>query len=193
MGAIDAEVMLDSTLLLTSKEWDKLIPKTISYNLDANKYIFFYTIGYSENEKKMVLFLSEYYHLPIVISQYLHCTEIFEPRYKKVVKSGPKEFLWLVKNAKFVFSTSFHGTVFSIIFEKNFLSYIGRRDERKLSLLTSFGLIEHAIMENDNIEVKVKNLHDIDWNNIRGILRNKKKHVDETFEKLLNESSRINY
>ena len=193
MGAIDAEVMLDSTLLLTSKEWDKLIPKTISYNLDANKYIFFYTIGYSENEKKMVLFLSEYYHLPIVISQYLHCTEIFEHRYKKVVKSGPKEFLWLVKNAKFVFSTSFHGTVFSIIFEKNFLSYIGRRDERKLSLLTSFGLIEHAIMENDNIEVKVKNLHDIDWNNIRGILRNKKKHVDETFEKLLNESSRINY
>lgn len=34
---------------------------------------------------------------------------------------GPDEFLWYVKNADYVLTNSFHGTAFSVIFEKQFM------------------------------------------------------------------------
>lgn len=35
---------------------------------------------------------------------------------------GPDEFLWYVKNASYVVTNSFHGTVFSVIFKKQFVT-----------------------------------------------------------------------
>jgi len=35
---------------------------------------------------------------------------------------GPDEFLWYVKNAEYVITNSFHGTVFSVIFKKKFVT-----------------------------------------------------------------------
>jgi hypothetical protein len=34
----------------------------------------------------------------------------------------PSEFLWLINNAEFVITSSFHGTVYSVLFQKNFYS-----------------------------------------------------------------------
>ena len=41
---------------------------------------------------------------------------------------GPSEFLWYVKNAELVFTNSFHGTIFSILFEKPFYTHTAKRD-----------------------------------------------------------------
>ena len=35
---------------------------------------------------------------------------------------GPDEFLWYIKNAEYVITNSFHGTVFSVIFKKKFVT-----------------------------------------------------------------------
>ncbi|MFQ6805188.1 MAG: polysaccharide pyruvyl transferase family protein [Lachnospiraceae bacterium] len=45
---------------------------------------------------------------------------------------GPCEFLSLIKYADYVVTNSFHGTVFSIIYEKNFVSVVsGHGDKRR--------------------------------------------------------------
>ena len=40
--------------------------------------------------------------------------------YLKYYKTSPKEFIWLIKNAEIVCTDSFHATVFSIIFQREF-------------------------------------------------------------------------
>ena len=52
---------------------------------------------------------------------------------EKIEAVGPEEFLALIKGSKYVFTDSFHCSVFSIIFEKDF--YVFRRfsDEQKIS------------------------------------------------------------
>lgn len=67
---------------------------------------------------------------------------------------GPNEFLWLIKNAEMVITDSFHATVFSIIFQKDFtvVQRIGEGDtfNRIDTLLKNFD-----INTNSNI-VRVK-------------------------------------
>ncbi|OUO45394.1 hypothetical protein B5F79_09825 [Olsenella sp. An285] len=56
---------------------------------------------------------------------------------------GPKEFLGLVESARFVVTNSFHGTVFSAIFGKPFVSITSDPGEtRRTSLLKSLGLVD---------------------------------------------------
>lgn len=76
----------------------------------------------------------------------------------------------LDKNAELIITDSFHGSVFSIIFENNFISYVppkSKRGSRISDLLTKLNLSEHLInstnLKQYNINkpidyVKVKNI-----------------------------------
>lgn len=75
-------------------------------------------------------------------------------RYQSVVKNGysfphytPSEFISLVKNAKCVVTTSFHGTAFSIIFNTPFytIKLNDGADERSENLLKQTGLMDRFI------------------------------------------------
>jgi exopolysaccharide biosynthesis predicted pyruvyltransferase EpsI len=62
---------------------------------------------------------------------------------------GPKVFLSMVKNASLVFTSSFHGTIFSAIFQKNFW-YIKNKsanvnDDRACFILEQLGLKKRYI------------------------------------------------
>ena len=56
--------------------------------------------------------------------------------------NGPQQFLGLVRDADFVVTTSFHGTVFSILYEKQFLCVLNNNDRnsRMETLLSGLGL-----------------------------------------------------
>lgn len=77
-----------------------------------------------------------------------------------------EEWLAYFRDAEFVFTDSFHGTVFSIIFEKDFvtLNNTNRGTDRFLSLLNRF-LLEDRLINNAEIDT----LKDINWDKIREI------------------------
>ena len=90
---------------------------------------------------------------------------------KRKLDVGPREFLSLVKNAEFVVTNSFHGTAFSITYEKDFISVVsGKPDPRMESLMSQLGLKDNLTTV-DNVELeKLKN---INYNDVR----NKKKDL----------------
>lgn len=58
------------------------------------------------------------------------------------------EFLYLIANAEFVVTSSFHCTAFSVIFQKDFLSLgMGRNSGRVSSLLTKLDLVDRMSPE----------------------------------------------
>ena len=156
----NGEVVCDPTLLLDAKSWRDFSKDGIRLNKD---YILFYTLFADRQMLKMAKILSKKLKLPIVVTNFTNQYDVINGFIKKY-DCGPKDFLALIENAKFVLTSSFHGTVFSIIFQKPFFSIRGMKDERISTLLKNFGFEDRAVDIND-IESKVKTAYEIDFSN----------------------------
>ena len=70
-----------------------------------------------------------------------------------ILNNAPDHFLWWIENAEAVFTNSFHGTAFSIIFEKllgaDIILKNGKHNNRIEELLDSAGLKECIISERE--------------------------------------------
>ena len=90
------------------------------------------------------------------------------------------EFISLIRNADFVVTSSFHGTAFSIIFEKQFYVIgLGKKAGRVESLLKIVGLENH-LLESDNGYRKDK----IDYNIVKQLLFNHFEYSKNYLKKL---------
>lgn len=136
-------VLLDPTLLLTRLDWEKLIDK---HPLLQGEYIFFYTLFADLEMVKIVKTISKLLGCKVVISNVSNQYEIFSG-FQKLCNSGPLDFLNLIKNAKFVCTSSFHGTVFSILFHTPFFAIRGIADKRISTLLEITGLRDRALAD----------------------------------------------
>lgn len=103
----NAEVTLDPTLLLTKKEWEPVIGKCPS----KKKYIFVYYIRESKELLNYANELSKRTGYKIVNAK--NSIEFF-------LKCSPSDFLAWIYYAEFFVTNSFHGTVFSLLFNKKF-------------------------------------------------------------------------
>lgn len=69
--------------------------------------------------------------------------------------AGPKEFLSLLKNAKFIVTNSFHGIALSLLFEKQFFVYEnGGVMTRIDSLLSELSLLDRKVKLVEDIDIK---------------------------------------
>lgn len=136
-----AEIHIDPTLLLTKTDWDKIIDKEAILKKD---YILFYDLKWKKSSTKIAKTLSKKFKMPVIITCFTGITAQFS-NFEKHYECGPLEFLNLIKNAKLVLSSSFHGTVFSIIFHKHFFAIDGDKDFRINNLLTMLNLQNRTI------------------------------------------------
>ena len=126
----DAQLVLDPTLLLNADDWRKISRKP-DYEL-PERYAVIYSYELPKEYRDIINNIAAAKNLEII--------DVFDPDDKLHFLTGPQEFLYLVDHAEFVFTGSFHGTVFSINFEKNFISF-GENDARIGSILSQLGLI----------------------------------------------------
>ena len=143
-GIKDVSVVLDPTMLLDKEKWIKLEKKPEGFNKD--KYVFTYFLG-DENTEKLV-------------------KEIFGEKYSVVDfykgTYGPAEFLYLINHAEYILTDSFHGTVFSILFNKEF--YVFERKEKDINnnMSSRFETLFRIFSLEDR---KINNLKDINITN----------------------------
>lgn len=167
------EVVLDPTLLLTKKEWNKEIKDCKKEN---EKYILAYVVEDNAEYRKIVNYLSEKTGLKVIHFEKRN-------RYKKILRSaytdGPLEFVNLIKNAEYVIATSFHATVFSIIFHKKFFIVPHKKTgSRVTNLLKKLGInnrVVHALNDFEKIDYNFET----DWNLVEEKLeQERRKSID---------------
>lgn len=109
---------IDPTFLLSADEWKEY---EIAYNNLKKPYILVYAIYWDRtlNEQLKKIHKETGYKIVSIQSSLR-----FVYSNKVIMDAGPAEFLWLVNNAEAVITSSFHGTAFSIIFNKRFLPVI---------------------------------------------------------------------
>lgn len=118
----EVPVVLDPTLLLDAQTWKSILP--ISSVEDDNKYCLLYFLDYPS---KAALAAIREVKSRFKIKYLPYEFECFFDDDKS--DAGPIEFLNLINNAEYILTDSFHGTVFSINFNKKFLTF--KRDYGK--------------------------------------------------------------
>lgn len=118
---ISAEVVLDPTLLVRAAQWEKLENVGgVKNKIGDKKYVFCYFLKPDHEYKNNVLKYAEKNGLNII-----GCSQNQEDALwmNKLLKGiGPKEFLWLIHHAEVVLTDSYHGTIFSLLFHKRFVT-----------------------------------------------------------------------
>lgn len=129
----------DPTLLLQASDYDKIIPQAPIIKGD---YMLYYTPYYSEYSLKIAKQLASQYKLKLITTNGNIQSGKGLTKYQAV---GPKEFLNILKYAKFVCGQSFHLIIFSIMYHKEFIAMDGNKDARMKGFLKLCGLSERGI------------------------------------------------
>ena len=135
-----AQIVLDPTLLADEKVW------RVWYKPIINKdYIVVYQARADNNVFRIAEELCKQMKVKKIVVLDSH-PNVKQLGYKSF-SASPSEFVSVIRNAKFVVTTSFHGTAFSIITEVPFytLRLNDGADERTQHLLSSLGIADRLI------------------------------------------------
>lgn len=151
-------VVLDPTLLLTREQWAAMANTPQGYPAGNSQntpggYILCYCISKPGALAPYIQNLANRTGLPVV--QLCGIRQKVHPKARCILDAGPAEFLGLFQNASYVCTNSFHGTVFSVQFQKPFFTAVAPSElaepesSRTFSLLSSLGLTERIIGKGD--------------------------------------------
>ena len=140
LGRTDTVQSLDPTLLMTKAEWDVYADNRYK----EKQYILTYNLHHDKEIDRYARALSHKYDISIWNISY---------NWHDVIRNGrlcwcpPVEcFLGLIKHARFVIADSFHATVFSIIFERQFVVITPEvASSRISSILNLLGIGERSL------------------------------------------------
>lgn len=184
----EVKCVLDPTLLLSAKEWGKYY----EFEIPKEPYILVYFLGEKSEHRRAVEKIQKLTNWKIISlpAAYL---EMENNDYKKVW-GGPKEFLSLIRGAALICTDSFHGTMFSINFQRNFFSFCKSSDSeessensRLYSALNIFGLSNRIIHNMDNLTAEDIS---IDYKNVIPILEEQRRDSIEYLENMLFEMTK---
>lgn len=124
-----------------------------SVNESGYIVVYAYTGRINQKEAKHILEFAKKYNKKIV------CLAGAQEYFGDFIKTNPFETLTYVKNADYVITDTFHGTVFSIKFNKNFASIIRSGEgaaygnsNKMQDLLARFGLEDHILEDCKRLE-----------------------------------------
>ena len=140
----DIELVIDPTMLLSPKEWEKILAVPRQYN--DQKFILNYFLGNLTDDRikeiKRVAHENDCFIINILDKN--------DPYYT----CGPSEFLWLIKKSSLVCTDSFHASVFSLLFDKSFIVFDREDDLKKMNSRID-NLLETYQLENRRFEGKI--------------------------------------
>lgn len=155
----EAELVLDPTLMVDTEKWKTLSSKSeISIN---QPYLFCYFLGENEFHREVARKIACEKGIKIATFPHLKKHNTADENFGdySYFDATPIDFLNLIKNASFVCTDSFHGTVFSILFSRNFYAFERFKNNtsestnnRIYSLLEILDLQDRLISDRENIK-----------------------------------------
>lgn len=137
----NVEIVLDPTLIVDKEKYWELEQK---YKIN-HKYILIYGDDlFTEEQKEEIKRTAKNKNLKL-ISAGLYIDWCDEN-----IPASPMEFLGLIHSAEYVITTTFHGSVFSCIYEKQFVVYPGKK-QKVLDFLKAWELEKRNINNRKNL------------------------------------------
>ena len=176
LGYESVVTVLDPTYLLSAEEWKNFSRRPQGC---PDEFVFSFFLGNNKEAKRIV---KNHYagQLPVVALPHL------QEGYRKedelysdiqLYEVVPREWVWLLQNAQYVFTDSFHGTAFSINLGKEFLCF-AKGDaadkqaihSRLFDVTRKFGIPERFVSKKGDFEERVQ--EKIDYTSVGGLKAN---------------------
>ena len=187
-----AQVVADPTMLRTREQW-------LEFASNSNKkieepYIFCYFLGPRCDIREQAIKLAKETGCKIVTNPHME-------EYRKADENigdyvcynlNPYDFVKLLSEAKYVCTDSFHGTIFSILTHRRFMTFyreLGQSTNSRIdNLLSIFGLTDRLYQDNiDNIK------NDIDYDAVDNKLAEYREESLSFFKKACSLADRHNH
>lgn len=174
----DAPVLVDPTLLLTKEKWLS-IAKEAKNKPKGNYLLTYFLGGIPPKYKKQIKKIAKVNNLEVI--------NLADIRDKETYRTGPSEFIDYINSCSVFCTDSFHGAVFSILFEKPFIVY-----ERMGSTLSMFSRIETLLKKFKLESRKAENIKsnedvfNIDFSHVPAILEAERKKSYDFLKEALN-------
>lgn len=160
------KVVLDPTLLLSRDEYNKILPKK---NENVSGKIFCYVLDKNNETQNVISRVQNLLNKPVY--------EISDIQKGDSVLPSIEMWLSAIRDSDFVITDSFHGMVFSIIFNKPFVVCTNkdRGASRFVSLLSRLGLSDNLVSD----FIDIKKICEIDWSIVNSTV---KESVNDSIE-----------
>ncbi len=159
----NATVVVDPTILLTKNDWQKEIDSS-NFTIEKEPFIFCYLLGPNIEARRAANELKQYTGFKIIairhMDEYILNDEDFGDEAPYNV--SPNDFIKLISQAEYVCTDSFHCTVFSIIFQKKFMTFYRynskNRNSRNSRIDSLFSLLSLSdrLYQGQNIVTSIK-------------------------------------
>ncbi len=169
---VKAEHILDPVFLCDISEYEKVIEKSkVTYK---KPYLLSYILDTTPEKEEAVKMVAEKMGLELFnISD----GDVLRKKDQAQKDIEVEDWLYYFKNAEAVITDSFHGTCFSMIFHKPFISIVNqaRGTSRFTSLLKMFDMENRLFFEAKDIVLNIKYLKTFEVNRFKNILEKQKK------------------
>jgi len=185
MAKREVPVVCDPTMLFTGEEWMRIIPKM---KVRKEPYIFCYFLGNNPEQREWASQVREKTGLQIVAP--LHMDEYIKSDVRfpdlSPFDMGPKEFLNYIREAEYVITDSFHGTVLSVLNGKRVFTFDRFRKNAAVSTNTRIdslymllGIPERHINADANVDecIAMPAEYDAAWARIDSLRKDSWKYL----------------
>ena len=169
------EHVLDPSMLVPKSEYLQMALLPDRY--EAGTYVLCYFTPNSAKQKEQVVSFAKQRGLKIVVMA-MHPEDYAHDDVEVYAAAGPREFLGLIANAAAVFTSSFHCTIFSILFNKDlyvFQQYAYTKasdiNQRIKEQLDTYGISSRSICWGGDMDVAIKS--DIDYAQVNKIFEDR--------------------
>lgn len=146
------DLVVDPVFLLEKEDYIELLEREKN-NIDLmikEKYLLIYQLQKYPETKKVAKQIAKKKNLKVI--ELNGCSDGWYSGKNSYNDCGPLEFLYMMLNAEYVVTNSFHGTAFSIIFKKDFNVIESRSGrDRIASLLDICNLTSRLVIENKGL------------------------------------------
>ena len=166
----DVPVVCDPTALLSSTDWD-CIRRPNRYSTE--KYIFCYFLGNNPKHREFAERVKALTGFKIIALQHMDEFVKGDLSFGDIVPfdEGPDDFVSLIADASIVLTDSFHGTMFSIYYHKNFFTFsrfsgaaLAGTNSRIVSILNQLDIQDRLLTALENPEDVID--RNIDWDEV---------------------------
>lgn len=171
---VPVEVVVDPTYLFTREQWKELIPEEKPIE---GEYILCYFLGATKEHKQLARQFADKKGIKLVTILSTESVSNIDVSYadEVIVGKGPEYFINLIRNARYIFTDSFHGVAFSVINNKQFYVFyrtrIGSKNSRnsRIDNILKMWNLEDRLILNDTSVDDFKN-KEIDYRKVNVLL-----------------------
>lgn len=149
LAGIKTECVCDPVFLPDRSVYEKMASKRIS----DKKYVLVYSIVRNSKMLEVAKVFAKEHGLELIeICQ----TKDKKCTHKQYTYFGPDKFISAVKHAEYVFTNSFHGTAFSLIFEKELFAFENRERGTRITNVLEKASLLSRLVDDDGVLPETK-------------------------------------